>query len=146
MNPPVIVGAVSRKLIATLATGPKTLGEIAIALYGADDYENRFTARQVIYYLRRTKGVAIRREMRYVLRRGKHRHDCPHAAHFQELVQDGRTVYELADAINGTVRQVQNLVFRLRRHGVKIDVEAKYVLKSGGNTTMTDWLNDEVTA
>jgi hypothetical protein len=137
LTPSVIVGAVSRKLLATLATGPKTLGEIAIALYGADDYENRFTARHAIYHLRKNKGVAIKREMRYVWKRGQCHCDCPRLRQVYELVQDGKTVYELAAAIGTTddrsIAQAQRLIIKLRNHGVKVDVEAKYVLREKGN-------------
>jgi len=90
---------------------------------------NRFTARQVIYHLRRKKGLTVKREMRYIWKRGQCHCDCPHLQQVYELVQVGKTVYELADAIDGTVRQAQKLVAKLRNHGVRVDVEAKYTLK-----------------
>ena len=55
------------EIVTALRSGPKTLGELAAIVYGADDWRNREAATRVIARLRRI-GQPIDSEWQYAYR------------------------------------------------------------------------------
>lgn len=61
-------GPLTQRLIDALDEGPKTLGQLALTIYGVNDDLGRENARQLIGTLRMRKGVRILRDSIYTLK------------------------------------------------------------------------------
>jgi hypothetical protein len=61
-------GPLTQKLIDALGEGPKTLGELALILYGVNDDYGRENAQQIIGNLRMKRQYRITRDSIYTLK------------------------------------------------------------------------------